>query len=47
MDWAGDANDGRPTTGYVIFFWRCSHFMEMQEIINHCIVYDGSGIYGH
>ena len=30
-----------------VFCWRRSHFMEMQETTNYCIMYNGGRVYGH
>jgi hypothetical protein len=33
--------------GVRIFCWPWSHFVEMQETTNHCIIYKGDGIHGY
>ena len=47
VKWEGEANDWQSTMGYVFFCWCWSHFVEMQETTNDCIVYDGDGVHDH
>ena len=44
-DWVGDANDQQSTTWYVIFVGVGVISWKYKKITNHCIVYDGGGIY--
>jgi len=47
-DWTGDANYRPSTTEYNnVPCWRWNHFRKMQQLTNHCIIYDGGGVHGY